>query len=212
METLREYRKKVNLSQRVLAESLKTTRSQIAMAERGERPLPKQAQKLFEVMQSLSEDMEIMESLPVSDDVKYANNLPLPEDYLVVSGETLGIWQEKVAENQWQIYYLKKKLVKMKAEAASLTARQMAFGKLTVAIPQTGGKDIEVEYFKDKQQLLNRKILTCGRIAQLRLQLSIDLLLAEADLLNQYVASATAAAAVSSFINNHQDNKDTKGH
>ena len=164
METLREYRKKVKMSQRVLAESLKTTRSQIAMAERGERPLPEQAQKLFEVMQSLSEDVEVMESLPGAKDRKYAISPPWPDEYVIMADEALSILKSKVADNQWQTHGLKKKLVKMKAEAATLTARQMAFGKLMVAIPQTGGHDIEVEYFKDKQQLLNRKILTCGRM------------------------------------------------
>jgi hypothetical protein len=155
------------------------------MAERGERSLPEQSRKLFEVLQSLHRE----------DDILCANGLPLPHEELLLPAEACCFWQLKAAQNKWQVHDLKKKLAKMKSDAASLTAQQKICWKLRVAIPLTGGNEIEVAYFKDKQQHLDRKILTCGRIAQLRMQLSIDLLLAEVDLLNQYAASATAGTA-----------------
>ncbi len=185
METLREYRKKVNVSQRILAEILKTTRSQIAMAERGERPLPKDAKNRFAIMQTLQVDINTIKDA----------SIPMLDDAVTLADETLCIWQARAAENHWQQYNKKRLLRTMKIRYDLLIARQLELYKAVIAISETGGHEVEVNFMKDKQMMIHRKILTCGRIAQLRLQLSIDLLLAEADILNQYVASATAEAA-----------------
>ena len=188
METLGEYRKKAKISQSVMAEMLGTTPSQIAMAERGERKLPKKARKLYEVMQSLPDDPAAL----------YTTELPLHEH--VPADEALRTWQEKAEKNKWEIYRLRTNLAKMKAAYTSLTAQHIAFQKMMIAIRETGGKKIEVDFFKGKQTALTKKMLACGPVVQLRLKLSIDLLVGEANLINQYSAAATAGHVVHTDI------------
>ena len=151
------------------------------MAELAERSLPKESIKLFELIQSLPADLNLNSD---------AN--PLPEQQLLLGNEAVRIWQEKAEQNHWQLHSLKKKLAKMKAGFALLTTQQQLFRKVLVAIQQNDGKDIELEYFDEKLTSLNRKILPFGQMAQLRLQLSIDMVLAEADIINQKIEKATA--------------------
>ena len=155
MEILREFRKKANISQRVMAEILKTTESQIAMAELGERLLPRQSMKLFELIQAMPDDVDVMCS----------NGNPLPEKQVVLANEAVRTWQEKAAQNKWQLHSLKKKLAKMKAAFELTYCTADAISKGTVAILQSGANDIEVDYFKEKQKSVNRKILPFGPIS-----------------------------------------------
>ena len=77
METLREYLKKVNISQPVLAERLKNNPQPDAMVECGKRPLPEHWRQLFEVLQSLYRE----------DDIINANGLPLPDEQVLLPAE-----------------------------------------------------------------------------------------------------------------------------
>ncbi|MCP9749484.1 hypothetical protein EGI32_00705 [Ferruginibacter sp. HRS2-29] len=134
-----------------------------------------------------------MQSLTI--DLSATNGLELPEINPAESSlaeEALAVWERRLQDNNYLRYRLNAKLSDMKEAFAAVCALRLEWHKAAIAIRESGGSQAEIDYFNNKQKHIQPKILTCGRIAQLRLQLSIDLLLAEASLLNQYLLSATA--------------------
>ncbi|MCP9752800.1 helix-turn-helix transcriptional regulator [Ferruginibacter sp. HRS2-29] len=184
MSTLREFRKKAMLSQSTMAEMLKTTRSQINMAERGERPLPAHAVERLEEFLKIS---AIGGKMPIEEQLR------IIESELMLGFEAKSIWEAMLSKNTWQQHCLRQQLRKMQLDFEATLRKSRGIWQAVQSLPAVNGAPVEIDYLDDIQQTIQRKLLTCGRIAQLRLQLSIDLLLAEASLLNQYLNPATAA-------------------
>jgi DNA-binding transcriptional regulator YiaG len=53
MDSLRKFRKEAALSQYMMAEFLRTTRSQVKLGEQGERPLPEIARQRLKAWEEL---------------------------------------------------------------------------------------------------------------------------------------------------------------
>ena len=187
MHTLREFRKKAKLGQLAMAELLQTSRGLVSMAELGKRSLPEASLVRLKMFQSISVQFN---DLPIS------ANPSMTVSKEQVEREWKQAWKKMFDRNQFSLYSTEKRLTALKIKYQGHLSTYEAFFRAVVTISATGGNPAELDYFSNELKKTERKILTCGKIAQLRLQLSIDLLMAEASLLNQYLGSATAEPEV----------------
>ncbi|MCP9750176.1 helix-turn-helix transcriptional regulator [Ferruginibacter sp. HRS2-29] len=180
--TLRQYRKMGKLTQQAMAELLKTTRTQINMAERGLRNLPpKAAQRLDELIANAGQAGR----MPAE------NQIDMMTSEQMLGFQARDIWEELLVENHIKLTKYTRQLQKMEQKFNKSLSKSKRLWEVVEKLSSIGGAKAEIDYFDDRQKDAEKQLHAYGPVAQLRTQLQIDLILAERKLLKEYLNPAT---------------------
>jgi transcriptional regulator with XRE-family HTH domain len=186
-KTLTEFRRETNISQSDLARFLRTTPSQIARAAQGVRPLSGKAVGRLEKLISLS-----------------LGAVEIPMEEVMTMNDAERIFEQQVKEGvrlrlekvKWLSFSKKKLLQKLQQEALTLLVLSGNLWNAMKILEAEGAAIQEKNYFKDRIDNAYKKLIACGSASRLKLQIEIDLLTAEASIINQYLGETTVAPGV----------------
>jgi transcriptional regulator with XRE-family HTH domain len=176
---LKEFRTQLNLSQLEMAKFLRTTRSQIAMVEKGGRSLQIDGMVKLANLYNCNAQMS---QLGTETTVKIAEGINLVREELVDK------WKGKLIRSSYEKRRLEDQVQNMKSEWEANLQLALTMDQLLEVAQDTGGMDYYRAYADEKKNYAHRKMIYCGESAQLGLQASIELLDAEMQILNKLIS------------------------
>jgi transcriptional regulator with XRE-family HTH domain len=175
--TIREIRQRFNLSQLEFAIVLQTSRTLLNKAEKGQRRLNEFSWNRLVEYEKKSRPVEIRQ--------REANTISHKCTAKMV--QLVQEWKRRLIEIGCQRIILELQLKNLKNKQASLAYAHANIDLLLEKIP---GSHSPISLLARKKLLTENKHIACSASGQLRIQVKIDLLSAEAEILNRYLKGA----------------------
>ncbi len=174
---LKNFRIKYGFTQMELARYFKTTRSQINMAERLERPLSEEAETLFLQLKDL---LEQAEENTESNKTNYITGTKIPESRWLEFGEDC---RGRLITMLHQKRKLELQLPELKEEALIAQEALEKWQRIKPVIEHAGMQISAGEMTERVRQ----KLISCDELVQLTNQLQIKILSAGVEVLRQFL-------------------------
>lgn len=174
---LKNFRIKYGFTQPELARYLKTTRSQVNMAERLERPLSEEAETLFLQLKDL---LEQAEENAEGDKTDNSTQAYIPEDRWLEFGEDC---RGRLITMRHQKRKLELLLPELKEEALTAQEALEKWQSIKSTIEHEGMQISPVEMGERVRQ----KLISCDEVVQLTHQLQIKILSAGVEVLRRFM-------------------------
>lgn len=177
---LKDFREQLNLSQTEMARFLRTSRSQVAMVERGTRSLANDAgMRLLSLYHCSSQTG----TLSVEATVQVAEGTDLLKEELNQK------WGDKLARNKYEKNKLEYQLKNMAREWESTLVMLQTMEQMIALTSEMPGTDGYRLYAMSQQYSTQKKLIACGEAAQHALKVKIELLNAEIRILEKNLFS-----------------------
>ncbi len=176
---LKQFREQLNLSQLEMAKFLRTTRSQIAMVEKGGRSL--QIDGLVKLAGLYNCNAKTNE-LGSEATMKIAEGINLVKEDLVKK------WEGRLLKLNYEKRRIEDQLQEMKSEWEANLQLALTMDQLLEVAQDTGSMDYYRAYAEERKNYGHRKMIYCGESAQLGLQARIEVISAEAQILTKLIS------------------------
>lgn len=176
---LKEVRENLNISQSEMAKFLKIPRSQISMVELGQRPISPEALMRLVHLQQCSETTNQLSS---------ETSNALAERESMIHRDLLKKYKDRLELVCWTINRQARYLETLQSEWDKNLQLARATEKLSETAADISTTDYYRAYIRERSEYAQRKMAETGDVRQMSVKFKIELLTAEASILEKYIS------------------------